>query len=111
MESAKSILLVNQIKSMLIIRANVEVDSSIFQEAVLNVKIITISMELHALLVQMEQWLLMEHHVLVIMGSLIFLENVKDVEQMKYTVILHKLAIVQLDTIGLVEHVKDLQQI
>jgi hypothetical protein len=85
------------------------VGSSIFLEVVLNVKIITILMGLHVLHVQMEQSLVMELYVLVAMGSLIFLENVKDVEQMKFTAILHKFVIVQVDFIELAEHVNDLQ--
>jgi hypothetical protein len=96
---------------MLIIHVNVEADSSIFQEVALNAKTITISMVLHVFLVQMELLLLMELYVRAIMDFSIFLENVKDVGQMKFIVTLLKLATARMDFIELVEHVRDLQPI
>lgn len=109
MEYVKLILHANPIKSMWTTHANVEQDSSIFQEAVLNVKIISIIMEQHVLHVPMEVLLGMGLNVLVIMDSIIFLELAKDVLRMKLIVMLHKLVFVLLDFIESVGHVKDHQ--
>lgn len=59
----------------------------------------------------MELFQVTEHCVHAEADFLIFLENVKHVEQIKSIVIFHKLVIVPMDSIELMEIVKDPQQI